>query len=56
MNWKQTGYANVAFWFYEIFEEGRRGLAKKYHPDKPGGDAQKMQQINTVVDRMVQGR
>lgn len=37
----------------EILEEGRRSLAKKYHPDKPTGDAEKMQQINTVVDRMV---
>jgi hypothetical protein len=28
----------------------RKTLAKKYHPDKPGGDADKMKEINTAID------
>lgn len=37
----------------EVLEEGRRSLAKKYHPDLPTGNSAKMQQINTVVDKMI---
>ena len=35
----------------ELFKEGYRRLAAKYHPDK-GGDTEKMKELNRLKDRL----
>lgn len=37
----------------EVLEEGRRAMAKKYHPDLNGGNGEKMKQVNAAVDKVV---
>lgn len=36
--------------FKKLVKKQRRILSTKYHPDKPGGDADKMKAVNNVVD------
>ena len=36
--------------FKNLVKTQRRELAKKYHPDKTGGDDSKIKQINNMVD------
>jgi hypothetical protein len=33
----------------ELVQAGYRQLALKYHPDRPGGDTRKMQQLNLLM-------
>jgi len=33
-------------------KRARKQAAKKYHPDRPGGDTKKMQEINAELDRL----
>ena len=34
----------------ELVSEGRRALARKYHPDVPFGDLESMKQVNATAD------
>jgi hypothetical protein len=34
----------------EIVNAGYRALANKYHPDRPGGDPEKMVQLNNAIE------
>jgi len=36
----------------EVFRKQRRKLAKKYHPDRPGGNLEKLQLINAILDQI----
>lgn len=37
----------------ELIAAGRRALANRYHPDRPGGDAARMQAVNAAADRLL---
>lgn len=39
--------------FKELINKQRKLLAKKYHPDRNGGDGSKMKEINNVVDLLL---
>lgn len=36
--------------FKKLVKSQKRILSKKYHPDKPGGDIDKMKAVNNIVD------
>jgi hypothetical protein len=38
-------------WSRKLAEKLYRQLARKYHPDQPGGDTQKMQELNALRDK-----
>jgi hypothetical protein len=36
--------------FKKLVRKQKRVLSRKYHPDKPGGNLEKMKAVNNVVD------
>lgn len=42
--------------FKDVVNRQRRHLAKKYHPDKNGGNAKRMQDINNLIDVLLKSR
>lgn len=40
--------------FKDLVKRQRKTLAKKYHPDKTGGDDTKIKEINNVVDAVME--
>ena len=47
-------------WFSKVktledLKKEYKKLAMQYHPDRPGGDTAKMQQINGEYDRYIMG-
>jgi len=38
----------------EVVKAAYRALAMKYHPDRPGGDVRKMQELNEAVQEIVE--
>ncbi len=36
-----------------MISDRRKALARKYHPDRPGGSTSKMQQINAAADLLI---
>ena len=37
----------------EVVRAAYKALAMRYHPDRPGGDAQKMRELNEAVAEIV---
>lgn len=38
----------------EVVKAAYKALAMKYHPDRPGGDEEKMQEINAAVQEIIE--